>query len=64
MKLLIRFLSGLIVLALAVAALGYLMPERFGLVGMIGVVALIPSTVLLGVVQLVHTLRNQQRNVR
>lgn len=56
MKLLSRVLTVLIVVALAVAGLGYLMPTRFGLVPFfIGVVLLFLSTVLLGVVQLVQT---------
>lgn len=64
MKLLMRLVSVLILLASVAAALGYVMPERFGFLGVLGVVVLIPTTVLLGIVHLIRTRRNQKKNVR
>ena len=60
MKLLVRLLTALIVIALAVAALGYFMPERFALLAVAGVFLLFLSTVLLGALQLVQA---RQRKV-
>lgn len=60
MKLLIRLLSMLIVLALAVAALGYFAPERFFLLGAMGGVLLVPTTAALGIVQLVQARKRRQ----
>jgi hypothetical protein len=55
MMLLVRVLMTLILLALIAVGLGWLAPERFGLLGVIGWAVLFAATVLLGLTQIIQT---------
>ena len=64
MKPLMRVLLALMLLALTAVGLGWFVPERFALLGLLGWAVLILATALLGVIQLVDALRERQRSAR
>jgi hypothetical protein len=55
----IHLLTALVALELAGAALGYFSPDRWALLGVLAGVLLIPTTALLGFVQLRHARRDK-----
>ena len=64
MRLLTHSLSVAILLAIAAIGVGWLSPERFGIVGLFGWVALFWATVSLGIAQLIQVRRSPHRTDR